>query len=262
MADKVKEVAVEEFDRAKILTAEAIRSGAYFYPVKVSRSEIDVDSIQSKANCFFNFVFFCFHWSIHLTDSIQGIVYFLTNRTLWRPLASKLIPTLGLGLGITAFMFTFTYVPQAAVLTLVNGPLAFASTVLLVLSESSTIFNVLSKNFLVDEALLDTFDGTLVAKGLPTLVAHERQVGSTGDSVARLGKLAKKPFERFTPKAIIRYFLFLPLNMIPIVGTVLFVILQGRRFGPTAHARYFQLKQMNKPDRDDFVAKRQAAYTR
>jgi hypothetical protein len=60
---------------------------------------------------------------------------------------------------VTVFMFAVTYVPQAAILTIFNGPLAILTTVLLVLSESSTIFSVLSKNFLIDDALIDTFDG-------------------------------------------------------------------------------------------------------
>jgi hypothetical protein len=223
-ADKVKEVAQEEFQQAKVLARDAVRSSAYLYPLK-------------------------------------GIAYFFTHRALWKPLANKLLPTVSLGLGVTVFMFAVTYVPQAAVLTIVNGPLAILTTVLLVLSESSTIFSVLSKNFLIDDALIDTFDGTLLSRGMTSLVATERQVGSGSDPVGRMGKIMKKPFERFTPKAIIRYFLYLPLNMIPVVGTVLFVILQGRKFGPTAHARYFQLKQMQKREREDFVERRKAAYT-
>lgn len=35
MADKVKEVAVEEAQRIKNLTADAARSGAYLYPLRV-----------------------------------------------------------------------------------------------------------------------------------------------------------------------------------------------------------------------------------
>ncbi|KAF2752304.1 hypothetical protein M011DRAFT_463766 [Sporormia fimetaria CBS 119925] len=158
-------------------------------------------------------------------------------------------------------MFAVTYVPQAAVLTIFNGPLAILTTVLLVLSESSTIFSVLSKNFLIDEALLDTFDGTLLSRNQTELVAVERQVKSGGDPIGKLGKIMKKPFARFTPKAIIRYFMYLPLNFIPVVGTVMFVFLQGRKSGPTAHARYFQLKKMDKRQRDVFVEQRKAAYT-
>lgn len=225
MSEKVKEVAKEEFEQAKVLASDAVRSGAYLYPLK-------------------------------------GIAYFFSHRALWRPLASKLIPTLSLGLGVTISMFILTYVPQAAVLTLVNGPLAIVTTVLLVLSEASTIFSVLSKNFLIDDALIDTFDGTLLARNQSALVSRERQMKpSGGDYMARLGKITRGPFEKWSPKAIIRYFLYLPLNMVPIVGTVMFVVLQGRKTGPTAHARYFQLKRMDKRQKEQFIERRKAAYT-
>lgn len=38
MAEKVKEVAVEEADRLKTLTSDAARSGAYLYPIRVSQT--------------------------------------------------------------------------------------------------------------------------------------------------------------------------------------------------------------------------------
>lgn len=97
---------------------------------------------------------------------------------------------------------------------------------------------------------------------MTSLVSQDRQVKSGADSIARLGKLVTKPFAKFTPQALIRYFMYLPLNFIPIVGTIAFVLLQGKRSGPAAHSRYFQLKGMNKSRREEFVEKRQAAYTR
>jgi hypothetical protein len=36
MADKIKEVAVEEAERIKTLASDAARSGAYLYPLRVS----------------------------------------------------------------------------------------------------------------------------------------------------------------------------------------------------------------------------------
>ena len=36
MADKIREVAVEEADRIKTLASDAARSGAYLYPIRVS----------------------------------------------------------------------------------------------------------------------------------------------------------------------------------------------------------------------------------
>jgi len=224
MSGKVKEIATEDFQRAKALAQDAARSGAYLYPIK-------------------------------------GIAYFFIHRDLWKPLISKLIPTVSLGLSVTAFMFAFTYLPQAAVLTIFNGPLAALTTVLLVLSESSTLFSILSKSFLIEDALIDTFDGTLVSRNMTGLVSEGRQIQSGSDPMSKLGKIAKRPFAKFTPKAIIRYFMYLPLNFVPVVGTALFIILQGRKFGPNAHERYFQLKQMSSRQKEEFVEQRKAAYT-
>ena len=175
---------------------------------------------------------------------------------------NRLIPTLTLGLGVTVAMFVFTYVPQMAIMAFTQGPLAPISAALLVLSESSTLFTVLSKTFLIEESLVDTFDATLVSKDTTDLVSSGRQIKSGGDSVAKLGKLIKKPFAKFAPKAIIRYLLYLPLNFIPVVGTIMFVILQGRRGGPAAHTRYFQLKEWNNSQREKHIEQNKAAYTR
>ncbi len=176
---------------------------------------------------------------------------------------SRMAPTMTLGLGITTFMFAFTYLPQVAVLFFTSGPVAAVTTVLLVLSESSTLTMVLSKALLIEDGLIDTYDGTLVARGETALVEKQRQVKSSaaGDSIARLGKLVSKPFAKFTPSALVRYFMYLPLNFIPVVGTVIFVILQGKKFGPNAQSRYYQLKGMSKLQKEKHIEERRGAYT-
>lgn len=55
--------------------------------------------------------------------------------------------------------------------------------------------------------------------------------------------------------------MYLPLNFIPFVGTAIFILLQGKRFGPNAHARYFQLRQMSAQQREEFIEARSGAYT-
>ncbi|KAI4748646.1 hypothetical protein E4T50_01074 [Aureobasidium sp. EXF-12298] len=222
--DKVKETVREEAQRVAELAQDAAQSGAYLYP-------------------------------------IRGIFYFLSKRELWKPFASKLLPTIALGITTLASVFFFGYLPQAAILTVFNGPLAAVNAALLCLNESSTIFNTLSKTFLVEDSLIDTFDGTLVAKGESELVSRERKVGRGGDAIGRLGKLVSKPFAKFAPSAIIRYVMYLPLNFIPVVGTVMFILLQGKRAGPAAHSRYFQLKGMSKAKQEEWIQKRQGAYT-
>jgi len=226
MSDKIKATAKQEADEVRRLAREGVQSRAYFYP-------------------------------------IQGIYYLASHKDLRKPLFSRLAGTLTLGVGVTTFMFLFTYVPQLAVLFFTSGPLAAFSTALLVLSESSTLTTVLSKALLIEDSLIDTFDGTLISKGHTELVAKERQVksGGAGDAIARLGSLMGKPFAKFTPSAIIRYFMYLPLNFIPVVGTIAFVILQGRKYGPQAHSRYFQLKGMSPQQRERHVDERKGAYT-
>jgi len=222
--DKAKEVAVEDFNKARTVVFSAANSGAYFYPIK-------------------------------------GILYFVSHRELWKPLLSKLVPTMTLSLGVVAFMFIFTYLPQFAVLVFVNGPLAAFTTILLTLSESSTIITLLSKNFLIADALVDTFDGVLVARNETAVVAEGRQLKSGSDAIGKLGKVFKSPFEKFSPKALIRYVMYLPLNFIPVVGTVIFVLLQGKARGQSAHTRYFQLKKWSNAQRESFLKEHAGPYT-
>jgi len=146
---------------------------------------------------------------------------------------------MSLSIAVIAGMFAFAYLPQLAVLVFVNGPLAAFTTALLTLSESSTLITILSKTFLIQDALVDTFDGVLVARRQTALLAEGRQLksGNFNDPIAKLGKLIKSPFEKFTPKALIRYVMYLPLNFIPVVGTVAFVLIQGRTRGNSVHTR-------------------------
>jgi hypothetical protein len=193
--------------------------------------------------------------------TIVGFYYFVSHKDLWRPLGSKLAPTFILSLGVTIFMFLVAYLPQAAIMTFTSGPVAAFSAALLTLSESSTIISLLSRTFLIEDALVDTFDGTLLSKECTNLVSEGRHVKAGGDSIARLGKLLKKPFQKFTPNAIVRYVIYLPLNFIPIVGTITFILLQGKRSGPAAHTRYFQLKEWSKKQQDAFVEQNRGGYT-
>lgn len=174
---------------------------------------------------------------------------------------SKLGPTLMLSVGVLAGMFTFTYLPQLAVLVFVEGPLAVFSTVLLVLNESSTLVSNISKTWVLQDALLDTFDGTLVARNSTNLVKGGREIKSGSDPIAKLGKIIKSPFERFTPSALIRYVMYLPLNFIPVVGTIIFITLQGRTRGKSVHDRYFQLKGWNSRQKSQWLQEHVGPYT-
>ncbi|KAF3015835.1 hypothetical protein E8E14_004954 [Neopestalotiopsis sp. 37M] len=220
---KAQEVAKEDYDKARALAADAARSGAFLYP-------------------------------------LRGIVYFLSHRALWKPFMSRILPTLSLSVAVISGMFFFTYLPQLAILVFVNGPLAVVTTVLLILNESSTIVNLISKNFFLQDALLDTFDGTLVSRNATGIVSEGRELKAGRDPMERLGKILKSPFQKYSPKAFIRYIMYLPLNFIPVVGTVIFIVLQGRNRGKSVHDRYFQLKRWSAHRRADWVERHTGAY--
>jgi len=222
--EKAQEVAKEDFESAKVLINDAARSGSYLYPIK-------------------------------------GIVYFATHKSLWKPLMGKLAPYVTLSIGVVTSMFAFTYLPQLAVMVFVNGPLAVFTTVLLVLSESATVISLVSRNFMLQDALLDTFDGTLVSKNATEIVAEGRQLKTGADPIDRLGKILKSPFTRFSPKALVRYVMYLPLNFIPVVGTLAFILLNGRSRGQSVHDRYFQLKRWSTSQRSSWLSEHTGPYT-
>ncbi|KAI9904121.1 hypothetical protein N3K66_000650 [Trichothecium roseum] len=219
-----QEVIKEDYGKARDVAFEAAKSRSFLYPIK-------------------------------------GIVYFMSHRSLWSPFFSRLGPYITLYISVVAGMFAFTYLPQLAILVFVNGPLAVFTTVLLILNESATIVNMISRSYLLQDALLDTFDGTLLSRGATGVVSEGRELKSGSDPISKLGKALKSPFDKFSIKSIVRYFMYLPLNFIPIVGTIIFIFIQARGRGKRVHDRYFQLKKMSNSQKQDWIARHTGPYT-
>ncbi|TDL23745.1 hypothetical protein BD410DRAFT_897353 [Rickenella mellea] len=192
----------------------------------------------------------------------MGIMYFVSHASIWPPLIHRIIPMTLLSIGVIIPMFIFTYFPQAAILTLMNGPLGPINAIALVLSESTFVIVLLAKAFILQGALVDVFDATLVHEGQTSLVAKGRELksGSNKEGVKKLGTMLTKPLQKFSPEQLLEYVIMLPLNLIPVVGTAVFLILQGRKSGPSYHARYFQLKEFSHEQREHFVKEHHGAY--
>ncbi|KAF8320736.1 hypothetical protein DL93DRAFT_2152643 [Clavulina sp. PMI_390] len=194
---------------------------------------------------------------------LHGITYLLSHSALRKPLYDVALPATLLSVGVFAAVFGLLYIPQVAVLAVVNGPVAFVNAALLCLNESAFLINTLARAFLLEDALLAVFDATLIEKGQTALVERGREVkrGGGKSSIAKLGKLVTKPLGRFSPAAFIEYLCFLPLNAIPVVGTAAFILVQGYRAGPRLHARYFDLKKFTPEEKSAFITKSRGAYT-
>jgi len=194
---------------------------------------------------------------------LRGISYLLGHKTLWPPVTRHLPALLLLSTGVLVVMFSLTYLPQVAILAFFNGPLAFVNAAGLVLSESQFIINTLANAFIIEDSLVDLFDATLIEQGCATLVSKGRELKPASKKTAyqRLGKVIMSPLHKLSPQAIGMYLISLPLNLIPVVGTAVFILLQGRLAGPRFHGRFFQLRGLSDDSRDKFVQTHRGAYT-
>ena len=164
----------------------------------------------------------------------------------------------------------------AAFLAIFSGPFAFISAIPLILNEASTIVLFITRFFWLGPALEDTFDHVsdslswhissnpfskvLLLRGYTSLVSQGREIVSDHHHGKDIGKLLSRPLEKFSQENIIRYIISLPLNAIPVVGTVFFLGWNGAKAGPGYHARYFQLKQFTKDRKEEWVQQRNGAY--
>ncbi|GKZ28523.1 hypothetical protein AbraIFM66950_008382 [Aspergillus brasiliensis] len=226
--NKITGALIDEATHIRAIAKDVVLSGTYFYPIK-------------------------------------GIIYTLNRPNLRQPLLSRSSKTLTLGVGVTTAMFFFTYVPQAAIMSLTSGPLlAPFSAALLVLSESSTITTFLARSFLLADAITDTFDATLVEMGQGVLLekSGSQNKGDNDDAISRFGG-KEEVEERQTNmwNMLVRSVVLLPLNFVPVVGTVVYVYVQGKKVGEGVHERWFGLKGWKKAERKRWVGRWRGKYT-
>ena len=163
-------------------------------------------------------------------------------------------------------LFTWAYLPQVGLLAIFHRAAgAWVNGTFLVLGEAAAIVALLFEAFLVDETQVDIFDSVLVEKQHEDLVRTSRPVLTVeveADPLRRLDKPIKSAiYAPFSFRQIIEFVLFLPLNLIPVVGVPLFLFLTGRRAGPLLQWRYFQLKEFDKKERNAFIRRHRAGYT-
>lgn len=131
------------------------------------------------------------------------------------------------------------------------------------LGEGAAITALLFEAFFVDETLVDVFDAVLVNEGCEDLVERGRDLNQEENNpVKMLGQpRVSAVYSPFSIRQIVEFIIFLPLNLIPVAGTPIFLFLTGYRAGPLHHWRYFKLLQYSKKERRKFVKSRKLQYT-
>ncbi|KAM5341668.1 hypothetical protein ACJ41O_014699 [Fusarium nematophilum] len=181
---------------------------------------------------------------------LRGIWFFSHNREFWPLFVGRILPLSVISFLVYFLLFTFTFLPQYAFLAIFHGWGAWVNAVVLVLGEGLVIIQGLFEGFFVDECRVDVFDATLIKLSHKDLIAPHRILFEDAPNAVRaLGKPTSTAI--YTPWSIIQIvelIVFLPLNLIPFVGTPAFIIITGTRLGKLAHYRWFQIRGFSKAE--------------
>ncbi|KAL2751904.1 hypothetical protein ACRALDRAFT_1083829 [Sodiomyces alcalophilus JCM 7366] len=181
----------------------------------------------------------------------RGIWYFLRNTEFYPLLRGRLIPLTIISILVYVILFTFTFLPQLALLAIFQGRSAWLNATILVLGEGHILIQALFEGFFVDEARVDVFDATLIKCSHTDLVSpHRILYPDAPTAVKMLGKPTSSAV--YTPWSVIQIvemIFFLPLNFIPIVGAPAFIMITGTRLGKLAHHRWWTLRGLDKKER-------------
>ena len=81
------------------------------------------------------------------------------------------------------------------------------------------------------------------------------------NSVKMLGKpTSSAVYSPWSFKQIIELIVFLPLNLIPVVGTPAFIIITGTRLGKLCQYRWFELRGLNRKEKKEEMESRSWEY--
>ncbi|KAH9851924.1 hypothetical protein C2E23DRAFT_732121 [Lenzites betulinus] len=217
---------------------------------------VQTEARDSAANTFDAVASLAWLWPI------RGLVFSISHPHIILSVRQALLKSLITSAIIFAVLAFFTYIPQMAILAIFTGPLAPLIALVVVGAESLLLISFLARALFLEPALTHVFDVTLEARGQGQLVREGKARAGAQSAVAKgvQGALVK-PLQVFSKDGIARYIMTLPLNLIPAVGTVLFLLYNGYSGGPGWHSRYFQLKNFSKTQRASFVDNRRSQYT-
>ncbi|KAI6352211.1 hypothetical protein MCOR25_009481 [Pyricularia grisea] len=179
---------------------------------------------------------------------IWGIYYFIRHPEFYPLFAGRLIPLSIMSFLVYFILFTFAFLPQFAFLAIFHGWAAWFNAVVLVLGEGLVIIQALFEGFFVDECRVDVFDATLINHGLIDLIApHRLLFPDAPNSVKMLGKpTTAAAYSPWSLTQIIELIVFLPLNLVPVVGVPAFIVITGTRLGKLCHYRWYKLRGLSR----------------
>lgn len=169
---------------------------------------------------------------------LYGMAHLIAHRSLHPSLYSRVIPLCLLSLFTVGFMFTFLWLPHVFVLSLFHEPFPKSAAATMILTESAGIVAIVAEAFMTEKQIVDVFDIVLLSatkrvrglnKRAEAMIKATRDLEMDESGDRRLGAHRVSPFVKFKEGLKMgAYFVFeLPLCLIPVVGTALFLCAQG-----------------------------------
>ncbi|KAK9467211.1 hypothetical protein V1512DRAFT_247473 [Lipomyces arxii] len=204
---------------------------------------------------------------------ILGIFYFAFHPILWWPLATVIIP-MGLTFAVIMIVWsTIAYPPQAAILVFSSGPFGLISSAYLVISQSMSISQTVTRLLFLRRAMRNTFDGVLRLRGYEDLINNpdmaEDEVAAPKGPMANIAKIVsykllaswRKLYYRLTsPYIFFKSLVLFPISFIPIVGPFIVSLVKSTDTARKLQRRYFKLKGFTRNQARVYTRRRYGAY--
>ncbi|TMW58773.1 hypothetical protein Poli38472_006918 [Pythium oligandrum] len=186
-----------------------------------------------------------------MTYAIQGIVYFFTHPRLWFTIICPLLLTLVFAIASVVVIFAVALHPQARGLADAGVPdgLAWVLAILLAIIEiflATLIYSLIALPRHTDKV----FEQVLKDKGHGEAVHNKKIRASCGRTCSIWCRVNMS-----------RQVLTLPLNLIPIIGTITYIWINGLLFGWDAHLYYFELKGYSYSEQKEVVDTHKRTYS-
>lgn len=165
---------------------------------------------------------------------------------------------------ITFFcMYSVLFPLQAALFTFLNGPAGIVTAFLIIWHQSAVFTRKLLAIFVLPTPLKMLFDAVMTREGCDDLVilGHARREIKVGMITRVRNTIRTLPKSIIYPKWLIAWLGSMALNIIPIIGPAILVIIAAPSRGRRAHRRYFYLKGLSSAEESHFVRARRGQYT-
>lgn len=189
------------------------------------------------------------------TYAVRGILYFLSDRRLWRLAVCPALLTLAVAVAVLVLLLVTALEPQADALhRLVGGPewLEYVAAALLVAVEAflvSIVYGLVTLEVFRDKI----FAQVMIERGHRELVENDERHSSVGRVLTSCCRVS----------VLLRLGLLvvsLPLNVVPVVGNIVYAWLNGTLLAWEMHLYYFEMKGWDYEQQKQLLDERRMQY--